>query len=84
MPEPQRASKVRNEHALVSWNEKGAPRLARWRSENGVPPPKRVVIADDRISADAAYRLACEGTTMLWRGDLFTTKLAPIAPAGGA
>jgi SAM-dependent methyltransferase len=28
-----------------------------------------VAIADDRITADAAYRLACEGTAMLWRGD---------------
>ncbi|MDP2241049.1 MAG: class I SAM-dependent methyltransferase [Burkholderiales bacterium] len=34
-----------------------------------MPPPKRVVIADDRMTADAAYRLACEGTAMLWRGD---------------
>jgi len=57
------------EPPLVHWNEKGAPRSARWRSENGLPPPKRVVIADDRMNADAAYRLACEGTAMLWRGD---------------
>jgi methylase of polypeptide subunit release factors len=28
-----------------------------------------VVIADDRTTADAAYRMACEGTAMLWRGD---------------
>jgi methylase of polypeptide subunit release factors len=28
-----------------------------------------VVVADDRITADAAYRLACEGTALLWRGD---------------
>ncbi|MNM65336.1 N5-glutamine S-adenosyl-L-methionine-dependent methyltransferase [compost metagenome] len=34
-----------------------------------MPPPKRVVIADDRTTADQAYRLACEGTAMLWRGD---------------
>jgi methylase of polypeptide subunit release factors len=27
------------------------------------------VIADDNLSADDAYRLACEGTAMLWRGD---------------
>ena len=73
-PEPVRPSKLINsadlgEHPVVSWNEKGALRSARWRSENGVPPPKRVVIADDRMSADAAYRLACEGTAILWRGD---------------
>jgi len=40
-----------------------------WRSERGTPPPKRVVIADDTTTADAAYRLACEGTALLWRGD---------------
>jgi methylase of polypeptide subunit release factors len=27
------------------------------------------MIADDRMTADAAYRLACEGTALLWRGD---------------
>ncbi len=26
-------------------------------------------MADDTLSADAAYRLACEGTALLWRGD---------------
>jgi len=31
--------------------------------------PKRVVVADDRITADAAWRLASEGTALLWRGD---------------
>jgi methylase of polypeptide subunit release factors len=56
-------------HPVVEWNEAGEPRSARWRSERGLPPPKRVIVCDDRITADAAYRLACEGTAMLWRGD---------------
>lgn len=34
-----------------------------------MPPPKRVVIADDTLTADAAYCLACEGSALLWRGD---------------
>jgi len=55
--------------ALIRWTEAGAEHSARWRSESGNPPPKRVLIADDRTTADAAYRLACEGTAMLWRGD---------------
>jgi len=54
---------------VVSWTEADAPRSARWRSEGGAPPPKRVMVADDRITADAAYRLASEGTALLWRGD---------------
>ena len=56
-------------HPQIHWSENGAEQSARWRSESGMPPPKRVVIADDRTTADQAYRLACEGTAMLWRGD---------------
>lgn len=56
-------------HSLIHWTEADICHAARWRSENGHPPPKRVVIADDRLSADAAYRLACAGTALLWRGD---------------
>jgi methylase of polypeptide subunit release factors len=54
---------------LITWTEDGESRSARWHSESGVAPPKRVVIADDRITADTAYRLTCEGTGLLWRGD---------------
>ncbi|MDD5383741.1 MAG: class I SAM-dependent methyltransferase [Gallionella sp.] len=54
---------------VIRWNEASEEKSARWRSESGTPPPKRVVIADDRMTADAAYRLACEGTALLWRGD---------------
>lgn len=44
-------------------------RCAYWRSEGATPPPRRVMIGDDTLTADAAYRLACEGTAILWRGD---------------
>ncbi|TRZ94528.1 MAG: class I SAM-dependent methyltransferase [Rhodocyclaceae bacterium] len=54
---------------MIEWSEQGATRSARWHSEGGSPPPKRVVVADDRITADAAFRLASEGTALLWRGD---------------
>ena len=53
----------------LAWIEDGEPRSARWHSERDDPPPQRVVLADDTSSADAAYRLACEGTALLWRGD---------------
>lgn len=53
----------------VQWNEAGLQRTARWRSERAAPPPKQVVLADDTLAADAAYRLANEGTALLWRGD---------------
>ncbi|PWB58842.1 MAG: methyltransferase [Nitrosomonadales bacterium] len=54
---------------VVEWSEAGERRSARWRSESGAPPPGRVMVADDRMKADAAYRLACEGAALLWRGD---------------
>ena len=55
--------------ATITLPEDDGPRTILWRSEAGVPPPKRVTIADDRLTADAAYRLACEGTALLYRGD---------------
>ena len=55
--------------ASVTWTEDGVARSLRWQSEAGTAPPKRVIVADDRISADEAYRLACGGTALLWRGD---------------
>ncbi|PXW16920.1 methyltransferase [Paraburkholderia caballeronis] len=57
------------EFPTVAWPEAGVTHQVRWRSEAGVPAPKRVVVADDTTTADAAYRLACEGTALLWRGD---------------
>lgn len=54
---------------VIQWTENDATQSADWRSENGVSPPRRVVIADDTMNADTAYRLACEGTGLLWRGD---------------
>ncbi len=56
-------------HPVINWTEAGSERAARWRSESSMPPPKRVAIADDTMKADQAYRLACEGTALLWRGD---------------
>ncbi|KOT53550.1 MULTISPECIES: methyltransferase [Streptomyces] len=58
----------------VAWTEAGAARSARWRSESGAPPPRRVAVADDRTKADDAYKLACEGTALLWRGDFHNAR----------
>jgi methylase of polypeptide subunit release factors len=33
-----------------------------------------MMVADDTMTADAAYRLACEGTALLWRGDFQNAK----------
>lgn len=53
----------------IHWSDGDEPRSARWRSLAGVPAPKRVVLADDTLPADAAYKLVCEGTALLWQGD---------------
>ena len=54
---------------MIYWIENGNDFFARWRSEAGVLPPKRVQVVNDTLTADAAYRLGCEGTALLWRGD---------------
>ncbi|MGB4926823.1 MAG: methyltransferase, partial [Giesbergeria sp.] len=54
----------------IAWiTSKGVAASASWHSEAGVSAPRRVELADDTLSADSAYRLACAGTGMLWRGD---------------
>lgn len=60
---------ISDAHPLIRWQEAGSEHSARWRSEAGLPPPQNVVIADDTLKADAAYRLAAQGTALLWRGD---------------
>lgn len=54
---------------MLHWHHQGIDHQAAWRSESGLPAPRRVVVADDTLSADTAYRLACEGTALLWQGD---------------
>ncbi len=58
----------------IKWVEANQPHAAHWRAENGSLAPRRVMVADDTITADAAYRLACEGTGLLWRGDFQNAK----------
>ena len=62
------------EDSIIQWIETDAQQAAPWRSESAVAPPKRVIIADDQITADAAYRLGSEGTALLWRGDFQNAK----------
>ena len=60
---------------VLQWAEDKQVKSALWRSERGALPPKRVVLADDTLSADSAYRMACEGTGLLWRGDFQNARL---------
>ena len=56
-----------NNPTLLTWTENDSERSALWRSDQVLPA--RVVLADDTLTADAAYRLACAGTGLLWRSD---------------
>jgi methylase of polypeptide subunit release factors len=57
--------------STISWTEPRTDtvRHARWHSESAAPAPRRALVADDRLRADTAHRLACEGTALLWQGD---------------
>lgn len=59
-------------HAV--WTENDQARTARWPAENNSPPPKRIITADDTLSADDAYRLVSQGTSLLWRGDFHNAR----------
>src|SRR5467141_2567985 len=69
---------------MIHWIEGGEARSALWRSESGAPPSRRVVIADERITADDAYGLACQGTALLWRGDFQNARQMLLALASRA
>ncbi|HQN64326.1 MAG TPA: class I SAM-dependent methyltransferase [Methylophilus sp.] len=58
----------------IIWQENKQSHSAHWQSEANNPPPKKVVIADDATKADDAYKLACEGTALLYRGDFQNAK----------
>lgn len=62
-------------NATLQWNDvNGQPQHAAWHSEAGRPAPARMQVADDRLAADAAYHLICEGSTLLWQGDFFNAR----------
>ena len=63
----------------IEWTEAEQPCSALWRSERGTPAPRKVLLADDTTTADIAYRLACEGTGLLWRGDFHNARQLLLA-----
>ena len=63
----------------IHWLEDGKALEARWLSHSGAPPATRIVIADGKMTADEAYGLACQGTSLLWRGDFQDARQMLIA-----
>jgi methylase of polypeptide subunit release factors len=85
-------STLETDLTTIKWQEKNKTMEAVWQSEAGNPPPKKVVIADDTTSAKDAYKLVCEGTAFLYKGDFQNAKqmlqaitrkfdIKPIAPS---
>ncbi len=69
MPHDTESLQTSADQPTIRWQEGDQPRQARWRCERLAPPPARVQLVDDTLSADSAYRLACEGTGLLWNAD---------------
>ncbi len=63
-----------NASHTVFWQDKSETHSSVWQSEAGYPPPKSVIMADDTMTADAAYWRACAGTAMLYSGDFQNAK----------
>lgn len=57
--------------ATIHWTDPATDTQASatWRSGSGLATPKKVILADDQMNADVAYKHALEGTALLWRGD---------------
>lgn len=53
----------------LAWTEGDIAHAAHWLCASAALPPKRVEAVDDTLRADDAFRLACEGVGLLWRGD---------------
>ena len=69
------------ESPRISWTEAGEAHSARWRSERGAPPPAKVVVVDDRLTADEALGLAGQGIGLMWRGDFHNARQLLVAMA---
>ncbi|MGO1966489.1 MAG: methyltransferase [Moraxellaceae bacterium] len=65
---------LQTEKQYVQWQENETLHNAVWLSESNHMPPARIVLVDDTTTADDAYRLACEGTSLLWRGDFHNAR----------
>ena len=52
----------------ITWEESGATRRARWRSESQQMPATLQPV-DDTLPANAAFKLVNDGTGLLWCGD---------------
>jgi methylase of polypeptide subunit release factors len=59
-----------HETPIIEWTDQdGHAHASRWVCDNDRTAPEHVILVDDRMPADLAYRHACEGTGLIWQGD---------------
>ena len=58
-----------NTPATISFTREGEEHSARWSSANDAAAPRSILVVDDALGADEAYRLAAAGTGLLFTGD---------------
>ncbi|ANP74277.1 methyltransferase [Cryobacterium arcticum] len=66
---PAAAGAISAAAETIRWQVGDTEHTAQWHSEGGWPAPQRVLVVDDTLTADAAYRMAKAGIGMLWQGD---------------
>ncbi|MFT0212416.1 class I SAM-dependent methyltransferase [Pseudomonas sp. F1_0610] len=50
---------------FITWQEQ----QWRWLSENQQKPPKHLLVADDNMNADVAFKHVSQGNALVWQGD---------------
>ncbi len=68
-------------HPVIQWTQDDQAHCALWRTASEASAPTRVLVADDHLTADEAYKWACQGTAFLWRGDFQNARQMLIALA---
>lgn len=61
-------------HDYAYWVENNTKHHALWSPGNSGAVPKRILVADDTLNADTAYRHITQGAHLLWRGDFQNAK----------
>jgi methylase of polypeptide subunit release factors len=58
----------------LTWEENGQSITQIWLSESAFSPPKRVLVAEDTLTADEFYQQASQGAAFVWKGDFQNAK----------
>lgn len=65
---------LHKEKHYVHWHDGQQARSSLWLSESNHRAPSQLIQIDDQTKADHAYRLACQGNTLLWCGDFHNAR----------